>query len=136
MKQKRIGLPKFQWLPNIEPVAAIKEELDLASNIFRIIKEKVLRFFNQTDEPLDLHFQYLKEIIQHKVERVLASIAEKPSETRSKPTYVTVIRNSSVPMTRPPKQPRKTYLWRTVDNRPICFHCGRPGYVVRYCRER
>ncbi|GFT58231.1 transposon Ty3-I Gag-Pol polyprotein [Trichonephila clavipes] len=25
---------------------------------------------------------------------------------------------------------------RTADNRPVCFHCGRPGHVMRYCRER
>ncbi|GFS49418.1 CCHC-type domain-containing protein [Trichonephila clavipes] len=30
----------------------------------------------------------------------------------------------------------KTVLWRTSDNVPICFHCGRPGLVTRYCRDR
>ncbi|GFV09117.1 transposon Ty3-I Gag-Pol polyprotein [Trichonephila clavipes] len=25
---------------------------------------------------------------------------------------------------------------RTADNRHVCFHCGRPGHVMRYCRER
>ncbi|GFT63488.1 hypothetical protein TNCV_869711 [Trichonephila clavipes] len=23
-----------------------------------------------------------------------------------------------------------------LDNRPVCFHCGRPGHVMRYCREK
>ncbi|GFS49321.1 CCHC-type domain-containing protein, partial [Trichonephila inaurata madagascariensis] len=27
-------------------------------------------------------------------------------------------------------------VWRTADNRPVCFHCGRPGHIMRYCRER
>ncbi|GFW35338.1 CCHC-type domain-containing protein [Trichonephila clavipes] len=35
-----------------------------------------------------------------------------------------------------PPEPRKTDVWRTADNRPVCFHCGRPGHVMRYCRER
>lgn len=26
--------------------------------------------------------------------------------------------------------------WRTPDNRPICFACGVPGHVARYCRRR
>ncbi|GBN69328.1 hypothetical protein AVEN_36034-1 [Araneus ventricosus] len=38
-------------------------------------------------------------------------------------------RNSAVPM-------RKTDLWRTDSNIPLCYHCGRPGLVLRYCRER
>ncbi|GBN89137.1 hypothetical protein AVEN_148479-1 [Araneus ventricosus] len=31
---------------------------------------------------------------------------------------------------------RKTDLWRTDRNVPLCYHCGRPGHVLRYCRER
>lgn len=33
-------------------------------------------------------------------------------------------------------QSRDPAAWRTVDNRPICFHCHRIGHVVRYCNYR
>lgn len=30
--------------------------------------------------------------------------------------------------------PRKADLWRTPDQqRPLCFHCGEPGHILRYC---
>ncbi|UYV75691.1 K02A2.6-like [Cordylochernes scorpioides] len=35
-----------------------------------------------------------------------------------------------------PTHPRNTEHWKTYDDKPICFHCGRPRHVVRYCRER
>ncbi|GBM18953.1 hypothetical protein AVEN_1575-1 [Araneus ventricosus] len=38
-------------------------------------------------------------------------------------------RNRAVPM-------RKTDLWRTDSNVPLCYHWGRPGHVLRHCRER
>ncbi|GFV56776.1 CCHC-type domain-containing protein [Trichonephila clavipes] len=31
---------------------------------------------------------------------------------------------------------RKTNLWCTSGNVPICFHCGRLDHVTRYCRDR
>lgn len=30
--------------------------------------------------------------------------------------------------------PRKADLWRTPDQqRPLCFHCGEAGHILRYC---
>ncbi|GFV58067.1 CCHC-type domain-containing protein [Trichonephila clavipes] len=73
MKQKRVGRPKFERLPNVVPVASLTDETDLVSLI------RTIKF---------------------------------------------------------PPEPRKTDVWRTADNRPVCFHCGRPGHVMRYFRER
>ncbi|GFT38369.1 CCHC-type domain-containing protein [Trichonephila clavipes] len=77
-----------------------------------------------------------QEIVQDEVERVLAPVSTKPTETRPRPTYAAVTRKYRAPVQKFPPEPRKTDVWRTADNRPVCFHCGRPGHVMRYCRER
>ncbi|GFX71624.1 CCHC-type domain-containing protein [Trichonephila clavipes] len=48
-------------------------------------------------------------------------------------TYATILRQPRRPVE---LLPRQTDVVRTDDNRTVCVHCGRPGYVVRYCRER
>ncbi|GFS58021.1 CCHC-type domain-containing protein [Trichonephila clavipes] len=105
MKQKRVGRPRFERLPN------------------------VVRIFG-------LDPQSLEEIVQDEVERVLAPVSTKPTETRPRPTYAAVTRKYRAPVQKFPPEPRKTDVWRTADNRPVCFHCGRPGHVMRYCREK
>ncbi|GFV03822.1 CCHC-type domain-containing protein [Trichonephila clavipes] len=111
MKQKRVGRPKFERLPNVVPVASLTDETDLVSLIRTII-------------------------VQDEVERVLAPVSTNPTETRPRPTYAAVTRKYRAPVQKFPPEPRKTDVWRTADNRPVCFHCGRPGHVMRYCRER
>ncbi|GFX41147.1 CCHC-type domain-containing protein [Trichonephila clavipes] len=108
MKQKRVGRPRFERLPNVVP----------------------------TQESLDSDPQSLEEIVQDEVERVLAPVSAKSTETRPRPTYAAVTRKYRAPVQKFPPEPRKTDVWRTADNRPVCFHCGRPGHVMRYCRER
>ncbi|GFV86061.1 retrovirus-related Pol polyprotein from transposon 412 [Trichonephila clavipes] len=66
----------------------------------------------------------------------LRRLSTKPTETRPRPTYAAVTRKYRAPVQKFPPEPRKTDVWRTADNRPVCFHCGRPGHVMRYCRER
>ncbi|GFU78293.1 CCHC-type domain-containing protein [Trichonephila clavipes] len=111
MKQKRVGRPRFERLPNVVPVASLTDETDLVSLIRTII-------------------------VQDEVERVLAPVSTKPTETRPRPTYAAVTRKYRALVQTFPPEPRKTDVWRTADNRPVCFHCGRPGHVMRYCRER
>ncbi|GBM08214.1 hypothetical protein AVEN_168386-1 [Araneus ventricosus] len=136
MRQKRVGRRKFERLPNVVPVAAVEDEPDLVSLIRKIVREEVHRLTARTEEPPFAHAQSLEEIVQDEVERALAPVSVKPTETRRRPTYATVTSRSEAPVHRSPVQTRKTDVWRTADNRPVCFHCGRPGHVVRYCRER
>ncbi|GFX91500.1 CCHC-type domain-containing protein [Trichonephila clavipes] len=135
-QEKRVGRPKFERLPNVVPVASLTDETDLVSLIRTIVREEVHRLVNQTQESLDSDPQSLEEIVQDEVERVLAPVSTNPTETRPRPTYAAVTRKYRAPVQKFPPEPRKTDVWRTADNRPVCFHCGRPGHVMRYCRER
>lgn len=38
------------------------------------------------------------------------------------------------PIRRP--QLRKTDIWRTADRRPLCYNCGEPGHIYRFCPHR
>ncbi|GFV70622.1 transposon Ty3-I Gag-Pol polyprotein [Trichonephila clavipes] len=93
MKQKRVGRPKFERLPNVVPVASLTDETDLVSLIRTIVREEVHRLVNQTQESLDSDPQSLEEIVQDEVERVLAPVSTNPTETRPRPTYAAVTRN-------------------------------------------
>ncbi|GFV36448.1 retrotrans_gag domain-containing protein [Trichonephila clavipes] len=53
MKQKRVGRPRFERLPNVVPVASLTDETDLVSLIRTIVREEVHRLVNQTQESLD-----------------------------------------------------------------------------------
>ncbi|GFT26454.1 CCHC-type domain-containing protein [Trichonephila clavipes] len=92
-------------------------------------EKEVHRLVNQTQESLDSDPQSLEEIVQDEVERVLAPVSTKPTETRPRPTYAAVTRKYRAPVQKFPPEPRKTDVWRTADNRPVCFHCGRPGHM-------
>ncbi|XP_075529529.1 uncharacterized protein LOC142560969 [Dermacentor variabilis] len=57
-----------------------------------------------------------------------------PAQTTSyfRHAYVTPWLHGELP---PNYQRRKTDLWRTVDRRPVCYHCGEAGHVYRVCHK-
>ncbi|GFT95389.1 CCHC-type domain-containing protein [Trichonephila clavipes] len=109
MNQRRISKHRFTILPNVFPVASIGEHEDFATLISHIVREEVQRIsvaVNRRNEP-------------PRRPRAFANVVRQPRRS---------VESLHVP--------RQTDVWRTDDNRPVCFHCGRPGHVVRYCRER
>ncbi|GFS80363.1 CCHC-type domain-containing protein [Trichonephila clavipes] len=115
-------------------MVSLTDETDLVSLIRSIVRE-VHRLVNKTQESLDSDPQSLEEIVQDEVERVLAPVSAKPTETRPRSTYAAETRKFRAPVQRFSPQPRKTDVWRTDNNRPVCFHCGRPGHVMCYCER-
>lgn len=44
--------------------------------------------------------------------------------------------SDAAPRTEPGHYARKATIWRTADNRPLCYHCGEAGHVLRHCPYR
>ncbi|UYV72083.1 hypothetical protein LAZ67_9001764 [Cordylochernes scorpioides] len=128
---------------------------DIEELLRRIVKEEISNVISGLDSPIipnSLKRRSTKEPIRHwpPIIKYIKSYnadqkawydAEKENwnyDTRERRKSGQIRHESSV-MGRRLRQEfpkRKTDEWRTVDNSPICFHCGRPWHVVRYYCER
>ncbi|UYV70147.1 hypothetical protein LAZ67_7001968, partial [Cordylochernes scorpioides] len=133
----------FDRLPNVAAIDSADSE-SMEDLIRRILREEVHRALNPestTPEPSSL-----KEIIREEIKKNVAAISkpiQRPPPRQSYPNQTRTF--NQVPRRQYPTQTpiynqtppqRRTDEWRTHDNIPICFNCGRPGHVKRYCRER
>ncbi|UYV64560.1 K02A2.6-like [Cordylochernes scorpioides] len=133
----------FDRLPNVAAIGSADSE-SMEDLVRRIVREEVHRALNPestTPEPSSL-----KEIIREEIEKNVAAISkpiQRPPPRQSYPNQTRTF--NQVPRRQCPTQTpiynqtppqRRTDEWRTHDNIPICFNCGRPGHVKRYCRER
>ncbi|UYV75173.1 hypothetical protein LAZ67_12002747, partial [Cordylochernes scorpioides] len=130
VKQRRIGRTKFARLSNVMPISCVDDSDDLAGLIRRIVREEIQKVFSAPEVVNPLReVNALEQTVREEVSRALQPTRPQVNVVQQQPRtpYYNIDR---------PTQPRKTEHWRTYDDKPICFHCGRPGHVVRYCRER
>ncbi|UYV64450.1 hypothetical protein LAZ67_3000767, partial [Cordylochernes scorpioides] len=133
----------FDRLPNVAAIGSADSE-SMEDLVRRIVREEVHRALNPestTPEPSSL-----KEIIREEIKKNVAAISkpiQRPPPRQSYPnqtrTFNQVPRHqypTQTPIYNQTPPQRRTDEWRTHDNIPICFNCGRPGHVKRYCRER
>ncbi|XP_077525808.1 uncharacterized protein LOC144137743 [Haemaphysalis longicornis] len=58
-----------------------------------------------------------------------------PAPCRHEAPYRRPLSPARPPAAQPPA-PRKTDVWRTSDNRPLCYHCGEADHIYRRCPNR
>ncbi|UYV79514.1 hypothetical protein LAZ67_17002951, partial [Cordylochernes scorpioides] len=135
MGQRRIKRTRYERLPNVTPISSDFEE-DLALKIRRIVQEELQKIMPKMTEvePFGTSdVNSLEAIVKKEVQQVLAPITRRNIQSQRRRTFVPRFRRED---DYTPYAPRTSDQWRTVDNQPICFHCGKPGHVLRYCRER
>lgn len=126
----------------------------LLSQIKEYVREEVARqisclsYLPTPEVPTHNLAPSLRQVIQEQVSEVLPS-ASQPPPVAAPLTYAAA---AAMPPRRPPalasqplRQPPAPFPgaqqhivnpWRTTDNRPICYVCGIPGHVARFCRRR
>ncbi|UYV64979.1 hypothetical protein LAZ67_3002638, partial [Cordylochernes scorpioides] len=144
LHRRRVTPAKYERLPNVASLDVCDDNTDLSSMIRQIVREEVQRALAAPRE--EPRIATIEDMVREEIDKTLAPIS---NPFRGSPQYQTYTpspiarRETAAPQTprpraRYPKQEERldTNEWRTTEGRPICFHCGRPGHVDRYCRDR
>ncbi|UYV71576.1 hypothetical protein LAZ67_8003727 [Cordylochernes scorpioides] len=137
---KRVTPTKYERLPNVASLSDHDDRADLSSMIRQIVREEVQRALGSTRE--EPKISTIEDMVKEEIGRTLAPISKPRRSSPQKERPREFYNNRYVAQTIRPQQPkqvngrRDTNEWRTTEGKPICFHCGRPGHVVRYCRDR
>ncbi|UYV77524.1 K02A2.6-like [Cordylochernes scorpioides] len=138
---KRVTATRYKRLPNVASLSDHDDRADLSSMIRQMVREEEQRALaSPRKEP---EISAIEHMVQQEIEKTIAPISNSFPQNRAprplpSPRYEFQPRNFQ-PRPQQPKQVngrRDTNEWRTTEGKPICFHCGRPGHVVRYCRDR
>lgn len=138
-RRRRVNRSRFQRLPNVSTLS-YDSGADLRSMIRSIVQEELQKILPEAQCCSDESEAQagVASMIRDEVMEALAPITtsrrrntlaqtRRPAPARPQPRREAAQRNTTR---------RRTDVWRTADNVPLCYHCGRPGHVLRYCRDR
>lgn len=142
----RILKRPFERLPEVS--SGVHADTSLSSLIRTIIREE-LRFFLGQQRPTPPVLQPpgqthdIASTVRDELRAVLEPLGKTPSvyvPAAPPPTPLCAYQAFTAPPTATPWQAQQTRrradIWRTDDNRPVCFYCHTPGHILRYCRRR
>ncbi|UYV72414.1 hypothetical protein LAZ67_9003006 [Cordylochernes scorpioides] len=137
LRCRRVTPTKYERLPNVASLCDQDDGEDLSSLIRKIVREEIKQALDSPQE--EPKIAVIEDLVREEIVKTLAP-RSKPTISppqASRPRYeAQTIRPHSEPHYRKQGRRRDTNDWRTTEGRPICFYCGRPGHVVRYCRDR
>lgn len=145
-------------VPNVATVA--NGRLDVSASIADntretirdIVREELKKLLPAPERPASLS---IAEVVRQEVQRSLvpeppvqvapeqmastyAAVVHRPPPAGPRQNLATNRREapSRQYVTTEYRAPRKTDVWRTPDNRPLCFHCGEADHIYRRCPYR
>ncbi|XP_055924547.1 uncharacterized protein LOC129956639 [Argiope bruennichi] len=124
LRRRRIVRPRFQRLPNVSAVSTETDADYLRSLVRTIVREELQKIMPEVQD-------YREEVMEA-LAPITGARRDKTTPQRSVPTRPQARRE----ITNRPTPQRRTDLWRTDNNVPLCYHYGRPRHVLRYCQER
>lgn len=164
-KQRALTRPFSSHADSLSSLGTVPEHSPTLQEIKDFVREEVARQLSLvpfTQEPPSRLPPTLRTVIAEEVAQAVP-VAHHQQSVAAPLTYAPVMQPVASPITyaqvvrRPPQQPyppmqqyahrsaplptswaepRVSTSWRTPDNRPICYACGTPGHVARYCRRR
>lgn len=152
LQSARINKEPFERLPEVCLAPAFNT--DIKTMIRNIIRDELRPYLAHLQPcvdvaPQDPHVQSIQKVVQHEIRSALGHLSPPTPPPIAPPVAPLVCSMAHDPQPRYTRAPvyqvypptgsygprRRTDIWRTEDNRPICYNCQTPGHIARYCRR-